>query len=744
MPPPAHQFESKPSSALRRRLSSHTSSKKPNVAATFTSLTASTSSFPMWAGIAGSPINNNTQYEIAISIHDSVYSTDYTSIAIPYSQGNLEKTGADVEQKVLDTLRMFSESHLCKFLGAGVTLSLLREAPNICTRLWKEMDIVPIVFNIKPYHTDSVTRTNIKHRISSTTGSYVPSGAETPTVYVESSHLSAAAPHLGTGVSGKLPIPRTLDEQADSAARKCLQYYGPNNNPRLTIGPRNQVTVDAAGKIHLIDDLDEYRKTVGQKTWDAVTKLADELREKKTKIGFFSSTPQGGGVALMRHALIRFLALLDVDVAWYVPNPSPSVFRTTKNNHNILQGVAAPDLRLTQSAKENFDAWILKNGLRWTAEGGPLAPGGVDVAFIDDPQMPGLIPLIRKVRPELPIIYRSHIEIRSDLVHVPGSPQEEVWKYLWNNIQLADLFISHPVNKFVPDDVPIEKLALLGAATDWLDGLNKELDPWDSSFYMGEFRSLCAKEKMVELKWPHREYFVQVARFDPAKGIPNVIDSYARFRKLLSTHSPNATEDEIPQLLICGHGAVDDPDASIIYDQVIQLILSDKYREYAQDIIVMRLPPSDQLLNALMSNARIAMQLSTREGFEVKVSEAIHAGIPIIACKTGGIPLQVENGKSGYLTEPGDNASVAQHLLDLYTDEPLYKKMSEYAKTHVSDEVGTVGNAAAWLYLAVMYSRGEKIQPKGAWLNDLLRQETGTEYTDDEPRLPRAGLNVQG
>lgn len=59
--------------------------------------------------------------------------------------------------------------------------------------------------------------------------------------------------------------------------------------------------------------------------------------------------------------------------------------------------------------------------------------------------MPGLIPLIKKIRPELPIVYRSHIEIRSDLVHVPGSPQEEVWKYLWNNIQHADLFISKHV-----------------------------------------------------------------------------------------------------------------------------------------------------------------------------------------------------------------------------------------------------------------------------------------------------------
>lgn len=68
----------------------------------------------------------------------------------------------------------------------------------------------------------------------------------------------------------------------------------------------------------------------------------------------------------------------------YVPNPSPSVFRTTKNNHNILQGVADPSLRLTKEQKEQFDAWILKNGLRWTAEGGPLAAGGVDIAFIGE------------------------------------------------------------------------------------------------------------------------------------------------------------------------------------------------------------------------------------------------------------------------------------------------------------------------------------------------------------------------
>jgi hypothetical protein len=105
-------------------------------------------------------------------------------------------------------------------------------------------------------------------------------------------------------------------------------YFGPGNNPRLEIGPLNQVAVDAGGKIHLLDDLEEYKKTVGSGTWNAVVKLADELRKKKVKIGFFSSTPQGGGVALMRHALVRFLTALDVDVAWWASSwndfPPPS------------------------------------------------------------------------------------------------------------------------------------------------------------------------------------------------------------------------------------------------------------------------------------------------------------------------------------------------------------------------------------------------------------------------------------
>ena len=183
-----------------------------------------------------------------------------------------------------------------------------------------------------------------------------------------------------------------------------------------------------------------------------------------------------------------------------------------------------------------------------------------------------------------------------------------------------------------------------------LDGLNKELDPWyeiapfffsfyshlavhvrDTQYYMGEFRALCAKEKMAELCWPRRDYIVQIARFDPAKGktslhnyfiismigssgINHVIQSYYMFRKMLTAKSPDLSEEEHPQLLICGHGAVDDPDASIIYDQVIQLIASAPYNIYLKDIVVMRLPPSDQRAFSppINQNHSHIVQFSTR------------------------------------------------------------------------------------------------------------------------------------
>lgn len=197
---------------------------------------------------------------------------------------------------------------------------------------------------------------------------------------------------------------------------------------------------------------------------------------------------------------------------------------------------------------------------------------------------------------------------------------------------------------------------------------------------------------------------------------------------------PNAT---VPKLLICGHGSVDDPDGTVIYDAVVEHIET-KIPHLAKYICVMRLHPSDQILNALLSKAKIALQLSTREGFEIKVSEAIHKGKPIIATLAGGIPLQVQHGKNGFLVDVGDTDSVAQHLYDLWTDPKLYSQMSNRALHTVSDEISTVGNALAWLYLASKFTKKAEVKPHGRWINDLAREEAGQPYKPGESKLKRA------
>jgi len=41
--------------------------------------------------------------------------------------------------------------------------------------------------------------------------------------------------------------------------------------------------------------------------------------------------------------------------------------------------------------------------------------------------------------------------------------------------------------------------------------------------------------------------------------------------------------NQTPQLLICGHGAIDDPDATIIYSEVLALLETEQYAPYAAE-----------------------------------------------------------------------------------------------------------------------------------------------------------------
>jgi len=242
---------------------------------------------PLYIGVAATKVGGQSA-RIGISIHDGVYSV-YSCIhqVTPRPWHHIEDT---VRADVINTLRDYSIQHRAKFVSAGVTLGLENISPGICAALWLDLDAITIVLNVQ------------------------------------------------TSAIGEFKDTRTntvdVDEQAESAARKCVMQFGPNHNLALAIAFRNQVMPDAPGAIKLVDRLGEYRATAHKGTWNTVLKYASELKGYKdgqtegnpqcppTKIAFFSATPQGCGVALMRHALVRFGDKLGVKLNWFVFIPS--------------------------------------------------------------------------------------------------------------------------------------------------------------------------------------------------------------------------------------------------------------------------------------------------------------------------------------------------------------------------------------------------------------------------------------
>ena len=83
----------------------------------------------------------------------------------------------------------------------------------------------------------------------------------------------------------------------------------------LQVGYGGIVEVDCSSRVHLVQ-ISDYKKTCSPQTWDAMMTFVTSLQKTSKKIAFFSSTPQGGGVALMRHALVRLANLLEVDLKW--------------------------------------------------------------------------------------------------------------------------------------------------------------------------------------------------------------------------------------------------------------------------------------------------------------------------------------------------------------------------------------------------------------------------------------------
>jgi glycosyltransferase involved in cell wall biosynthesis len=370
---------------------------------------------------------------------------------------------------------------------------------------------------------------------------------------------------------------------------------------------------------------------------------------------------------------------------------------------------------LTQEDKAIYDAWLKENASAFED-----VFREAHVIVIDDPQPAGLIPYIKQANPDAKIIYRSHIQIVGRLASQAGTPQHTTWNFLWEKIQLADYFVSHPLKMFIPDNVPAEKIFYMPATTDPLDGLNKPLTEDQMSTYLKLFNALLLQEGQTPLD-EQRPYIVQIARFDPSKGIPDVLEAYRKLRDMLEKQLK-----PIPQLVIAGNSSIDDPDGIPVYNLVWRILQSELYTDFADDVKVMRLPHRDQILNTLLRESEVVLQLSIKEGFEVKVTEALMKGKPVVAYRVGGIPLQIQDGITGHLVEVGDTTQVAQHLYDLLTDKSKYQRMSTAAAELAGKDYLTIPNAICWLYLALESLSNEKLEGHYQWVKTLAEKPSRT------------------
>ncbi|WVN90064.1 uncharacterized protein L203_105299 [Cryptococcus depauperatus CBS 7841] len=529
-----------------------------------------------------------------------------------------------------------------------------------------------------------------------------------------------------TSIFTKLPAPSTV-ASATAAISAGVRHLHPATHSATTadVDPKDHhVQVDCDGRIRLCSIV-QYQQSSSEALWKRFTSLANHLKTNKVSIAFFSATPQGGGVALMRHALLRLWKMVDLPVAWYVPEGHPTAFDITKTKfHNVLQGVSPKGVEIDDNDKKWFELWTEQNYETFWSEGAFDA----SVIVIDDPQLTALIPIIKKKRPDAKIIFRSHIQIQSDLTDNPETTQYRTWNYLFNFVKDVDLFLAHPVKFFVPSNVHSNLPVLyMAPSTDPLDGLNKPFGRASVRYYRQYFNSLSQQQCGVKIDWD-RGYVCQIARFDPSKGIDILLKAYLEFRQKLENH-PTPPLNGGPQLIIMGHGSIDDPDGAWIYEKLHDILNTSEYELVRYDVAIVRAPPSDSLLGCILQGAWVATQLSTREGFEVKVTEAINKHVPIIASDAGGIPLQVKHGKNGWIVPAGQSEPVSDLLYKIYKgevrihdglregvdledksdpnsvaqewvgnfDEAVMKVHSDDRAT--SEDFWTVGNATRWMLL---------------------------------------------
>lgn len=359
-------------------------------------------------------------------------------------------------------------------------------------------------------------------------------------------------------------------------------------------------------------------------------KLGDRLGKKSFL--HINSTKAGGGVAEILHRMIPILNSLGIDARWEVIEGDDKFFDMTKKMHNALQG------NFEKITKEMWEHHFEIN--RSNAEKIDL---NADAVLIHDPQP---APLIEFRKPGSTWMWRCHIDVSNPVKEVCDSLRRYCEKYDASIFSVSKFARAMGIDEFI-----------IPPSIDPLSEKNKELSPEEISETLNAF-DIPSDRPMI----------LQVSRFDRFKDPIGVIRAYRFVRKY---------NDCI--LVLAGSPATDDPEGEIVMNEVREFAADDP------DIHLLLLPAfSDKAINALQRAAAVVLQKSLKEGFGLTVSEAMWKGKPVIGGATGGIPLQIIHGVTGFLVHSVEGAAfrIRQFLNNPEMSARMGEKGREYVRTN--------------------------------------------------------------
>jgi len=348
--------------------------------------------------------------------------------------------------------------------------------------------------------------------------------------------------------------------------------------------------------------LDDYREIVGEEAIEEIRRLARPL--EGARVLHLNSTSFGGGVAEILAALVPLQNDVGLAADWQVIHGTDEFYQVTKAMHNGLQGMYidwTPQMR---------DTWLGCNQANATH-----FDEAYDFVVIHDPQPAGLRTFVEE-RGALSgrWLWRCHIDLTE--------AQIQLWDFLKPHISQFDAVIFTAPD-YIKDDLEGPVIFTVPPAIDPLSAKNVELPPETYQAIVGRYgidRS--------------RRFVAQISRFDPWKDPLGVMEVY----RLLKQEFTDL------QLVLVASMAHDDPEAWAWYERIARRAGED----YDVHILSNLNGVGNVEVNAFQ-RADVVIQKSVREGFGLVVSEALWKGRPVVAGNVGGIPLQIVDGKTGFL-----------------------------------------------------------------------------------------------